>query len=265
MMALMLVAQLSLGSAKEEVEGLTPDGKFLVGQTNESSYYDERITLWYEQIGGERTTFDQSIPEEKAEFEKWRKAIKKPLVPLVAGRTSPDGKTTIDVVMNPRAAPPSKDGEWLNASEVTIVARTGTRKLELFSTSASFSVAWTPDSRGLIITTRTPTVDQGPRGSVTPTIDESLSSWVPSAPSINCVAPTRKLALAASPKFAEFSNVDLNVRYGVARKQRDRTVIYARKEQEPLAKKLAPKFAATVEPLTWDSPFDLVVALGGAK
>ncbi|MFO0594693.1 MAG: hypothetical protein U0228_05300 [Myxococcaceae bacterium] len=259
MMALMLAAQLALGqSFMEEVEGITSDGKFAVGTTLTNGVYGSGDKeYWYEAIGGRRTTFSE---DEKAKFDAWKQKVK--LVPPVESRTSPDGKSTIDVVLSPQSS--SSDDAWDNTSEVTVYCRTGKKKLELFKTSSSFDVSWTPDSRGLLVITHEPTLDHGPRGSVFAATNVQLFTWVPGAPSVNVLAPTRKLAIASVKD--QFEGTDVNVTYGAAVKKRKATVVYFRKDQEAFAKKFAPKFAgATLEPLTWDSPFDVVVALGGGK
>jgi hypothetical protein len=257
MTTLLLAAQLTLGASTDTLEGVTSDGKFIVGATSDWNGFEESNSWWYEPVGGDRTSFSE---EEKAAFEAWRAKVK--VVPVVAGRTSPDGKTTIDVVMKPKAA--AKADEWINTSEVTVIARTGERKLELFQTSSSFDVAWTADARALIITLREPTLDHGPRGSVIPSTNVQIMSWVPTAPSVNVLGPTRKLAMERITD--QFAGTPVNLRFGAAVKRRARTVLYCRKDQEAFAKKIASKFTgSTIEPLTWDSPFDLVVALGGDK
>lgn len=241
MNAAWLVTVLLLGQTDEHIMGVTKDGRYVCIDAGDAPTHCE-------EVGGK--------PVEDADA-----FIKKHvLVPAVASRASPDGKWTIDVVAEPVEA--TGADTWSPRASLIVVARRGRERFVLTSTDSEFEVFWTPDSRGVLLREHTSMTVTGARG-MSMNLDETFISSYRPLPSVRVVAHTLRLA---SNAIAKWRDDDVSLFAGQSKGARARSTVYFAPGKEPLARRFAQRLGENtpVEPLSWATAYDVVVALGDA-
>ena len=143
-----------------------------------------------------------------------------------------------------------------------VVLVKGSEHFLLTSTDAEFEVFWTPDSRGVLLREHTSMTVTGARG-MSMNLDETVISSHRPRPSVRVVAHTLRLA---SNAIAKWRDDDVSLFAGQAKGARARSTVYFAPGKEPLARRFAQRLGENtpVEPLSWATAYDVVVALGDA-
>lgn len=194
-------------------------------------------------------------------FARWIKG--RATVPARASRTSPDGRSTTDVSSaQAQSSGTWSDGEWSSKSSagwnLNVVRGGVTRRAAVSPTASSVEVFWAPDGRHTVWVLQhagTNMRDPGYGEIVVGTAGE---------PSI-AVAASRRSKVKGAQAARALLDAGLSVvKLSEARRERPATVVFAAKGQEATAKKAAAALGgAAVEAMSWSSPFDVVVAVGG--
>ncbi|MDP2274390.1 MAG: hypothetical protein Q8N23_04830 [Archangium sp.] len=243
------------------VNGFTKDGAFLVGSTRDESLTQGTfVTTWYQStVTGDLEVFtpdDDGNPD--AEFTGWLSKHPIGLQPI-AGRTSPDGLVTIDIVLERGG---SSGDSWAPDTTWRVLARwkDRVRFLKRFTNATRCEIEWLPSSRAVLIWTESSGYTMGVRGASLPTQDRTVDLWPIDLPVINVAGADPKKTEGVIKKLPD------GPRYvpSTAVKKRPATVVYFAPGQEPRARLLLPYLpGATLAPLDWVAPYDVVVALGG--
>lgn len=271
-LAVMLLSGVAFASHAErlgELKGVTADGRYFVwiGAPEESD--EEGNLSTYAEVNdlllGTNVEYlctgkgDFEPGHGSADFARWLAAH--PLKPLLVSRTSPDKKREADVEPETGAGTWGDDTFYSDSAfgwSLVVRHDKTTDQVGFTSTGDNVSVAWTPDGKHTIwVVSRKGRMVRDP-GSDTVIIGTDGS------PSVAVLAPREKLAPA---KGVAEKLVKAGFEIGSVApmmKPRDKSVVFGAKNQLDLAKKVAAAVpgGATVEPLTWHTPFDVVVALG---
>ncbi|MBX7097272.1 MAG: hypothetical protein K1X89_06155 [Myxococcaceae bacterium] len=216
----------------------------------------------------------KGLPDAAA-YEGWKK--EHPLT-LHLSRTSPDGKRTAEISVKPSDEVSWKQGTF---TFERMFSDDGCRSLLTFSVvtdgkaqpvqtwwgegpsagmlSGTVKPAWSPDGR------RVAWVIHRNMGMVRDTAMDLVKLSATSGPRVEVLAD-KSIAEQAVPKVTEALGLKgtFVANVGPAKKARDASVVYAAKGFEAQAKELAALVpgGATVEPLTWKTESELVIAAG---
>ncbi|MFT3838702.1 MAG: LytR C-terminal domain-containing protein [Myxococcaceae bacterium] len=275
--AAMLFASLAMAEPYpewvDELRGVTADGRYLVWVGKAS---DGETALTYQVVEdmmlGSHIAYRQADPGDlldsltpqeaphgPAAFRKWLAAH--PIKPLIVDRSSPDHKRVADVEVK------AGTGSWAGdsfSSDGTVgcsllVRHDGTADEVGFSGSGdAVSVAWSPDGKHTIWVVHR-------RGrSIRDEPSDELVIGTDGSPAVAVLAPRAKMG-PAKDVAEKLAKAGFEVgSLAPMMKPRDKSVVFGAKNQLELAKKVAAAVpgGATVEALTWHTPFDVVVALG---
>lgn len=212
---------------------------------------------------GAEQTFEcevyEGAPEVKSKaFAKWKG--KQKFVSAVASRTSPDGKSLLSVEVKAAQGGGAWSGGSFSAqgsSTWTLTAvRDGTsREVAECAPGDGLIAYWSPDGR------HTVWLLQHNGSNMRDTGSTEIIVGTGGDPSVSVVAQKRQAAEVTAAKLSKAGFSVVNV--GAAKKQRPSTVVYVSPGMEAFGKTVAAALpGATIEALTWNSPVDVVVALG---
>jgi hypothetical protein len=234
--------------------GWSKDGAFFATNTEDQFAAIDART-------GKRTTFN-----DRADFEKWTAAH--PLKEDVAesgfdaahghGPASPDGKVKLNC---PTAT--FNEGAWSNGGAFQCTLARGDTRLPLRrgAFSGRLEIFWSPDGRRVAWHHS----DQ----KCTPSMGDFACDFVNDIVIDRTVGPRLSVVAFGDDAAALGKALDalekagfVPTQVGPAKKARDTTAVYAAKGMDAEAKRVAAVFGVKVEPLTWKSDADVVVALG---
>jgi hypothetical protein len=248
--------------------GTTKDGRYLVwaGMEGDPGMGEgTTTTVVQDLLTGAQTVYSEAADAPKQlgteQLDKWKGAH--PLTPLVAGRSSPDKKATADVV----AAAASTAGGWTGgvwSNDATedwdlVVKRGAAQTLAArCEPASSIDVYWTADGKHTLWVAR-----HNGHSMRDPGYDSLI---VGTDGNVGVALAVDKAKLKAAEQLAPaLSKAGFTVlSVTPAKKPRDKSVVFAAHGREEDAKKLAAAVpgGAEVQKLDWQSPHDLVVALG---
>jgi hypothetical protein len=212
----------------------------------------------------ERLTSSGTEVFSAADFEKW--LARNPLEEPLASRTSPDGKSVAEVLVDAT----DNSGSWLNsrwkAAKSSVwklsVTRNGvTTTAGTVAPADSAEVFWSPDGRytaWIISVASRGMRDEGSQDLIIASDGRPTASIVMEKSKLAAWAP-KISALVDKGGFAVLATT-------VAKQPRPKSVVFARNPADTAVKELAAKVpgGATVEPLTWASATDVVVYVAEA-
>ncbi len=189
------------------------------------------------------------------------------LVEPSPSRTSPDGKATAEMKMVSTAASNAgwSGNTWRpSATEVVElrVVRDGVSTVSVAWRQGAYSVEpyWSPNGQRVAWV-----VNPSDRYSMDGTVDRSVEIGGGGGPKIHLLADKGILVEGTKKVGAALEAAGYSPTFvGPAKKARDATVVYAAKGKEAIAAKIAAAIpgGATVDKLSWQTPADVVVAVG---